>query len=119
MGNRFCELTFTPGVKRAQERYGSRHNYARAEVGESELFGLTEAEVEFISQRDGFYMAMVGENGYPYIQFRGGQKGFLKILDEKTLGFADFRGNLQCISVGNLQTNDRVMRQIEIRNRSD
>jgi uncharacterized protein len=108
MANRFYEMTFTPSVKRAQERYGSRHNYVRLEDGESEFFGLTEAEVEFISQRDGFYMATVGENGYPYIQFRGGPKGFLKILDEKTLGFADFRGNLQYISVGNLQTNDRA-----------
>jgi uncharacterized protein len=108
MANRFYKLTFTPSVKRAQERYGSRRNYARVGGGESEFFGLTEAEVEFISQRDGFYMATVGENGYPYIQFRGGPKGFLKILDAKTLGFADFRGNLQYISVGNLQTNDRT-----------
>jgi predicted pyridoxine 5'-phosphate oxidase superfamily flavin-nucleotide-binding protein len=108
MANRFYDLTFTPSVKRAQERYGSRRKYARSEVGESDFFGLTEAEVEFISHRDGFYMATVGENGYPYIQFRGGPKGFLKILDEKTLGFADFRGNLQYISVGNLQTNDRA-----------
>src|SRR5215510_16352537 len=108
MANRFYELTFTPSVKQAQERYGSRRNYARAEVGESEFFGLTEAEVEFISQRDGFYMATIGENGYSYIQFRGGPKGFLEILDEKTLGFADFRGNAQYISVGNLQTNDRA-----------
>jgi uncharacterized protein len=107
MANRFYELTFTPGVKRAQERYGSRRNYSRGEVGGSDFLGLTEAEVEFISQRDGFYMATVGENGYPYIQFRGGPKGFLKILDEKTLGFADFRGNAQYISVGNIQTNDR------------
>jgi len=108
MANRFYELTFTPGVKRAQERYGSRRNYARVEVGESDFVGLTEAEVEFISQRDGFYMATVGENGYPYVQFRGGPKGFLKILDKKTLGFADFRGNAQYISVGNIQTNDRA-----------
>jgi predicted pyridoxine 5'-phosphate oxidase superfamily flavin-nucleotide-binding protein len=108
MANRFYDLTFTPSVKLAQERYGSRRKYARVEVGESDFSGLTEAEVEFIGQRDGFYMATVGENGYPYIQFRGGPKGFLKILDEKTLGFADFRGNLQYISVGNLQTNDRA-----------
>ena len=108
MANRFYELTFTPSVKRAQERYGSHRNYARVGGEESEFFGLTEAEVEFINQRDGFYMATVGENGYPYVQFRGGPKGFLKILDKKTLGFADFRGNAQYISVGNIQTNDRA-----------
>jgi uncharacterized protein len=101
MAKRFYELTFTPSVKRAQERYGSRRKYARSEFGEADFSGLTDAEEEFISRSDGFYMATVGENGYPYIQFRGGPKGFLKILDEKTLGFADFRGNLQYISVGN------------------
>jgi predicted pyridoxine 5'-phosphate oxidase superfamily flavin-nucleotide-binding protein len=108
MAKRFYELTFTPSVKRAQERYGSRRKYERSEFGEADFSGLTDAEEEFISRSDGFYMATVGENGYPYIQFRGGPKGFLKILDEKTLGFADFRGNLQYISVGNLQTNDRA-----------
>ena len=108
MAHGFYELTFTPSVKRAQERYGSRRHYARFEVGESDLSGLTAAEVEFIGQRDGFYMATAGENGYPYIQFRGGPKGFLKVLDEKTLGFADFRGNVQYISVGNLQSDDRA-----------
>lgn len=108
MSHKFFDLTFTPSVKAAQEHYGSRRNYARSETGESDFFGLTEAETEFISQRDGFYMATVGENGYPYIQFRGGPQGFLKILDENTLGFADFRGNVQYISVGNLQSNDRA-----------
>lgn len=108
MSHRFHELTFTPGVKAAQEHYGSRRNYARFETGESDFFGLTEAEAEFISQRDGFYLATVGENNQPYIQYRGGAKGFLKVLDEKTLGFADFRGNLQYISVGNLSQNNRA-----------
>jgi predicted pyridoxine 5'-phosphate oxidase superfamily flavin-nucleotide-binding protein len=108
MSNKFYDITFTPSVKAAQEQYGSRQNNARFEMGESDFPGLTEAEAEFINQRDGFYMATVGENDYPYIQFRGGPKGFLKILDEKTLGFADFRGNLQYISIGNLQSNDRA-----------
>lgn len=54
---------------------------------------LSDAEIDFIEQRDGFYMATVGEQGQPYLQFRGGKRGFLKVLDEKTLGFADFRGN--------------------------
>ncbi len=70
--------------------------------------GLTDAEEEFISERDGFYTATVGENGQPYIQFRGGRAGFLKVLDERTLGFADFRGNLQYISVGNLSRNEKA-----------
>lgn len=108
MANKFYELTFTPSVKAAQTQYGSRRNYAKFEAGESEGSGLTEAEIEFISARDGFYLATVGENGQPYIQYRGGKPGFLKALDDKTLGFADFRGNLQYISVGNLRQNGKA-----------
>ena len=108
MAHRFFELTFTPSVKAAQERYGSRRNYAKSETGESDYAGLTEAEIEFIGARDGFYMATVGEGGQPYIQFRGGKRGFLKVLDANTLSFADFRGNLQYISVGNLRQNDKA-----------
>jgi predicted pyridoxine 5'-phosphate oxidase superfamily flavin-nucleotide-binding protein len=69
---------------------------------------LTDREIEFIRTRDSFYMATVGENGWPYVQFRGGPQGFLKVLDERTIGFADFRGNRQYISVGNLNDNRRV-----------
>ena len=69
---------------------------------------MTNNEALFISQRDGFYLATVNENGHPYVQFRGGPKGFLKVLDEKTLGYADFRGNLQYISVGNLSKNNKA-----------
>src|SRR5262249_38396213 len=108
MAHRFYELTFTPSVKAAQERYGSRRNYAKFETGESDFFGLTEAEIEFIGARDGFYLATVGENGQPYIQYRGGERGVLKGLNANTLGFADFRGNLQYISVGNLRQNDKA-----------
>jgi predicted pyridoxine 5'-phosphate oxidase superfamily flavin-nucleotide-binding protein len=108
MAHKFFDITFTQSVKAAQEHYGSRRKFARSETGGSDFFGLTDAETEFISQRDGFYMATVGEDGYPYIQFRGGPQGFLKILDENTLGFADFRGNLQYISIGNLHANDRA-----------
>lgn len=108
MGHRFYELTFTPGVKAAQEHYGSRRNYVKFETGESDFSGLTEAEIEFIGARDGFYLATVGEGGQPYIQYRGGGRGFLKALDATTLGFADFRGNLQYISVGNLRRNDKA-----------
>ena len=65
-------------------------------------------EAEFIAERDSFYMATVGENGWPYVQYRGGPKGFLRVLDASTLGFADFRGNRQYVSVGNLRADDRV-----------
>jgi predicted pyridoxine 5'-phosphate oxidase superfamily flavin-nucleotide-binding protein len=69
---------------------------------------LSPAESEFIAERDGFYLATAGENGYPYIQFRGGPKGFLKMIDQRTLAYADFRGNMQYISVGNLSHNDKA-----------
>ncbi len=99
---------FTEGVKRAQEHYGSRKHYARFEGTGTEPATLGGAEIDFIESRDGFYMATVNEGSHPYIQFRGGPRGFLKVLDEKTLGYADFRGNLQYISVGNLSDNDRA-----------
>ncbi len=108
MSHKFFDLTFTPSVKAVQEHYGTRRNYARFEGGEPDFHGLTDAENDFIEARDGFYMATVGENGQPYVQFRGGPKGFLKVLDDRTLGYADFRGNLQYISVGNLAANDRA-----------
>src|SRR4051812_36434593 len=98
MSHKFYDLMFTPAVKSVQERYGTRKNYARFEGGEPDFYGLTGAEIDFIAERDGFYMATVGEEGQPYMQFRGGPKGFLKVLDDHTLGFADFRGNLQYIS---------------------
>lgn len=107
MATTFGKIAFTDTVKAAQQRHGSRQQYARMEkLGSSD--GLTEAEAEFISQRDGFYLATIGENEYPYVQFRGGNKGFLKVLDANTLGYADFRGNLQYISVGNLAGNNRA-----------
>ncbi len=108
MSHKFYDLTFTPSVKAAQELYGTRRNYARFEGGEPDFYGLTDAENDFIESRDGFYMATVNEDGQPYIQFRGGPAGFLKVLDDRTLGFADFRGNLQYISVGNLKANDKA-----------
>jgi predicted pyridoxine 5'-phosphate oxidase superfamily flavin-nucleotide-binding protein len=108
MSHKFFDLTFTESVKVAQEKYGSRKNYARMEGGKPDFYGLTDAEQDFIEQRDGFYLATVNSEGQPYIQFRGGAKGFLKVLDDKTLGFADFRGNVQYISVGNLQENKKA-----------
>lgn len=108
MSHKFYDLTFTPAVKAAQEHYGTRRSYARFEGGEPEFDSLTDAEIDFIGERDGFYMATVGDGEQPYIQFRGGPKGFLKVLDDKTLGFADFRGNRQYISVGNLATHKKA-----------
>jgi predicted pyridoxine 5'-phosphate oxidase superfamily flavin-nucleotide-binding protein len=108
MSHKFFDLTFTPSVKRAQEHYGTRRNYVRFESGEPDFFGLGEEEIEFISTRDSFYLATVGENNQPYVQFRGGPKGFLKVLDAQTLGYDDFRGNLQYISTGNLSVNNRA-----------
>ena len=109
MGRRFAELAFTELVKEQQKRHGSRHLYERVErsTGDpGDRLGLDEQE--FIRERDGFYMASVSETGWPYIQFRGGEKGFLHVLDAETLGFADLRGNTQYISVGNLQHDNRV-----------
>lgn len=108
MRRKFTEIAFTPGVKTTQTRYGTREIYENfVQQGITEDI-LAEAEIEFIQARDSFYLGTVGSNGYPYIQFRGGATGFLKILDERTLGFADFKGNLQYISIGNLSENDRV-----------
>jgi predicted pyridoxine 5'-phosphate oxidase superfamily flavin-nucleotide-binding protein len=108
MVHKFAEIAFTPDVKKAQEANGSRRSYARLESGEVHNDVLGPREATFIAQRDSFYMATTSETGWPYIQHRGGPRGFLRVLDEKTVGFADFRGNRQYISVGNLKANDRV-----------
>lgn len=108
MSHKFFDLTFTESVKAAQEKYGSRNHYARSEGGEPDFYRLTDSERLFIGERDGFYMATVNQDLQPYIQFRGGKKGFLKVLDDRTLGFADFRGNLQYVSVGNLKVNHKA-----------
>ena len=107
MSQNFTKFAFTKSVKEAQEHYGSRKSYARIEES-GDRYVLTETEISFIETRDSFYMATVGENGWPYVQFRGGPKGFLKILDNTTLGIADFRGNRQYISVGNINSNKKA-----------
>lgn len=108
MRRKFTEIAFTPEVKAAQTQYGTREIYEKfVQQGITEDL-LSAQEIEFIQARDSFYLGTVGSNGYPYIQFRGGATGFLRIIDEKTLGFADFKGNLQYISVGNLSSSDRV-----------
>ena len=107
MGQDFTKFAFTPSVKAAQKHYGSRTAYARQEDA-PDRFLLTQKEKNYIPTLDFFFMATVGENGWPYVQFRGGPKGFLKILDDRTIGFADFRGNRQYISVGNINSGCRV-----------
>ncbi len=107
MNQNFTKFAFTESVKKAQELYGSRKAYAR--MGESgDSYVLTEREISFVESRDSFYMATVGENGWPYVQFRGGPRGFLKIIDNTTLGIADFRGNRQYISVGNINATNKA-----------
>lgn len=108
MATAFADITFTPSVKAAQSLYGSREANSRFELADDPGSGLLEQEIEFIGERDSFYQATVSESGWPYVQHRGGPKGFLKVLDEHTIGFADFRGNRQYLSIGNLNFNDRI-----------
>jgi len=108
MAHNFGSLVFTPVIKALQERYGSRRQYAKLEKSGTLPVRLDRHESEFIAERDSFYMASVGETGWPYIQHRGGPMGFLKVIDERTIAFADFSGNKQFISTGNLMTDNRV-----------
>jgi len=107
MNQNFTQFAFTDTTRALQERYGSRKNYARTE-GSGDRYILTSKEVDFIQSRDSFYQSTVGENGWPYVQFRGGPPGFLKVLDEQTIGYADFRGNKQYISTANMQDTKKV-----------
>ena len=108
MGHKYAEIAFTDSVRDVQQEQGSRNNYATLDQGEDYNDILGSLEVEFITQRDSFYMASVSETGWPYLQHRGGPTGFMKILDAQTVGFADFRGNRQYVSTGNFLNNDRV-----------
>ena len=107
MAQNFKQLTFTESVKRAQEKYGSRGIYQRTGEGPDQ-YQLFQREISMIEDRDSFYMATVGENGWPYVQFRGGPKGFLKIIDQETIGYADFKGNMQYISIGNINATKKA-----------
>jgi predicted pyridoxine 5'-phosphate oxidase superfamily flavin-nucleotide-binding protein len=103
----FGSLVFTPVVKALQERHGSRRQYERLErSGPTPQLGPM--ELDFLAERDSFYWATIGSTGWPYVQHRGGPKGFLKIVDDHTLALADFRGNRQYISAGNLLGDNRV-----------
>jgi predicted pyridoxine 5'-phosphate oxidase superfamily flavin-nucleotide-binding protein len=107
MAKNFAEIAFTDAVKKLQGKYGSRKSYERMEKF-SVIDGLTDHEMTFIENRDSFYLASIGAKEFPYIQHRGGPKGFLKVLDSKRLGFIDFIGNRQYVSVGNVATNNNV-----------
>ncbi len=108
MSRAFSDIAFTTSVKETQERYGSREGNRNFELAEDPRNELTEAEIHFIQARDSFYQATVGENGWPYVQHRGGPIGFLKVLDTRSIGFADYRGNRQYLSVGNINADDRI-----------
>lgn len=108
MARAFADITFTDSVKAAQSLYGSRENNRGFELADDPRNTLGEVEAEFIAARDSFYQATVGENGWPYAQHRGGPVGFVKVLDERTIGYADFRGNRQYISVGNINSDERI-----------
>jgi predicted pyridoxine 5'-phosphate oxidase superfamily flavin-nucleotide-binding protein len=103
----FLDLMATPSVKSAQAQNGVAALWEGLQVDRG-FDRFTENEAAFISARDSFYMATVSESGWPYVQHRGGPAGFLKVLDETTLGFADFRGNRQYLSLGNLAADDRA-----------
>lgn len=101
-------IAFSPAVKAVQEQMGSRPAYARMEQKGGWQSSISADLAGFIAERDSFYLATASAAGQPYIQHRGGPKGFLKVLDDHTLGFADFSGNAQYISVGNLTENNKV-----------
>ena len=109
MGDKFAQIAFTETVKSVQEELGSRNGYARRESGDIDFnHRLGPRETSFITERDSFYMASVGETGWPYVQHRGGLKGFVRVFGAGTIGFADYSGNRQYVSVGNLKTDERV-----------
>jgi predicted pyridoxine 5'-phosphate oxidase superfamily flavin-nucleotide-binding protein len=103
----FLDIAVTPGVKAAQVQNGSAHLWTDFK-GHRSFDRFTENEAAFLAERDSFYIATVSETGWPYVQHRGGPRGFLRIIDDKTLAFADFAGNRQYISLGNLGADGRV-----------
>lgn len=105
MAGRYLETVFTPKVLAAQQHYFGRSQNIPPQP---EHDPLTDAETQFIQSRDSFYMATVSENGWPYVQHRGGRPGFLRVVSSTQLAFADYKGNRQMLSTGNLADNDRV-----------
>ncbi len=108
MANQFTKIAFTNAVKEVQALMGSRKIYSRSEAGPPSNQTLTDAESLFIAERDSFYLASTSETGWPYVQHRGGPVGFLRVISDHEIGFADFSGNRQYISVGNIQKDKRV-----------
>lgn len=108
MTHAFTQIAFTDAVKALQAQDGSRESHARFDDGPSRNAAFSAQEAAFIAARDSFYIATTNADGWPYIQHRGGPRGLLKLLDATTLGFADFRGNRQHITEGNLAGNDRA-----------
>lgn len=108
MPHRYAEIAFTPAVRAAQSKDGSRSAYARLEVAGGPNDALGAREAAFLAQADSLYLASIGETGWPYVQHRGGPVGFLRVLTATRIGFADFRGNRQLVSAGNVSVNDRV-----------
>lgn len=112
MSTHYAGIAFTDGVQQVQERYGSRDFYgsraARALADQSGPDALGPHERAYLAERDELFVASVGETGWPYVQHRGGPPGFLRVVDDHTVGWADFKGNLQYVSVGNLAHDDRV-----------
>jgi uncharacterized protein len=102
------DVVFSPAVKQVQARKGSRAAYAKLEARGGFESRITPELAEFIAARDSFFLATASAGGQPYVQHRGGPPGFLRVLDEQTLAFADFRGNRQYITLGNLSENDRA-----------
>ena len=103
----FLDIAVTPSVRAVQAQMGVEHTWQDFK-GHREFDHFTDSEAAFIAARDSFYMATVSETGWPYVQHRGGPAGFLKLVDDRTLAFADYRGNRQYISTGNVAANDRA-----------
>ena len=108
MSHAYADVAFTPAVQDLQKEHGSRAQYARMQSRPDSHLALGAEEIEYLANADSFYMATVSETGWPYVQHRGGPRGFLKVITPTQLGFADFRGNLQYISAGNATRDDRV-----------
>ena len=105
MADKFHELAFTPSVRKAQAYYYVKSQHVERN---QERDALTEDETSFIQSRDSFYMATVSETGWPYVQHRGGKPGFLRVTSPTSLAFADYKGNRQLLSTGNLAITNRV-----------
>lgn len=108
MSHAYHQIAFTDAVKAHQDAAGSRGHYASAEGGEIEADRLGPLEAAFVAERDSFYIASVSQTGWPYLQHRGGPPGFVRVRDERTLAFAEYRGNRQYVTTGNLDADNRV-----------